>query len=190
MGPRGSLDMLCYLGWTSDRFLRLGLLLDVRGRDKVRAVRGPGGLAICRRLLRCGERRSIDCLRNLRGWKFEKGALVNDPEDVSSAQTKFEFGDGELRVRFETKTLDSCSFRVRQSEFGACGVFFDGVASKGLDGRPHELIFTCKGGQVSAMMDGKAIPLYDNKPVRSGCFQFNGTAGTLRVTGLAYRELR
>jgi serine/threonine protein kinase len=132
--------------------------------------------------------RSLDCLRTPKGWKFEKGAIVNEPDDGNSAQTKFEFENGDLRIRFEAKGLDSCTFRVRQSENGACSVFFDGVAARALDGKPHELILSCKGPQVTAALDGKALTFSEIKPVRSGCLQFNGTTGTLRVTSIEYRS--
>jgi hypothetical protein len=40
---------------------------------------------------------------------------------------------------------------------------------------------------VSASLNGKAIPLYENKSTRSGCVQFNANTGTLRVTSIEFR---
>ena len=56
-----------------------------------------------------------------------------------------------------------------------------------MDSRPHELILVCRGAQVTASLDGKAIPLYENTSARSGCIQFNPTVGTLRVFSVEYR---
>jgi hypothetical protein len=131
--------------------------------------------------------RSIDCLRKPEGWKFERGALTYDGTLVNSAQTKFEFDNGDLRIRFEGKGWDSLSFRVRQSERGACGIFFDGVGVRALEGKPHELIFVCRGEQVTATLDGKPIALTETQPVKNGCLQFNATNGQFRVTGIDYR---
>ena len=133
--------------------------------------------------------RSTDCLRNPMGWKFERGALVNDPTPgvLNSAQTRFEFENGDLRLRFEGRGWDSLSFRIRQSEKGSMGVFFDGVAVRPLEGRPHELLFTCRGETVTASLDGKPIALTDAQPMKSGCLQFNTTNGLLRVLSIDYR---
>ncbi len=131
--------------------------------------------------------RSIDCLRNSSGWKFEKGAITYDGNAVNSAQTKFEFENGDLRIRFEGKGWDSLSFRVRQSGRGATGIFFDGVGVRALEGRPHELIFVCRGEQVTATLDGKPIALTETQPVKQGCLQFNASGGQFRITGLDYR---
>jgi serine/threonine-protein kinase len=131
--------------------------------------------------------RTTDCLRNTTGWKFDKGALVNVPEEVNSAQTKLDFENGDLRIRFETKALDAITFRVRQSERGACTFFMDGTQARGLDGKPHEIVFSCRGDKVGATLDGKPLTLTDGTPARSGCLQFNGTTGMLRVTSIEFR---
>ncbi|HVR84507.1 MAG TPA: protein kinase [Planctomycetota bacterium] len=133
--------------------------------------------------------RSTDCLRNPLGWKVDRGSLVNDPSAgvANSAQTRFEFENGDLRLRFEGRGWDGLLFRVRQSEKGSMGVLFDGVATKALEGRPHELLFICRGETVTATLDGRAVPLTDSPPVKSGCLQFNATGGTLRLLSIEYR---
>jgi len=128
-----------------------------------------------------------DCLRNLTGWKVERGALVSDGSGLNSAQTKFEFENGDLRIRFEGKGWDSVSFRVRQSDRGASGLFFDGVAVRSLEGRPHELIFYCRGETVTATLDGRPIPLTESQSSKTGCLQFNATNSQLRVLAIEYR---
>jgi hypothetical protein len=131
--------------------------------------------------------KTADCIRNQTGWTVERGALVSDGSGLNSGQTKFEFENGDLRIRFEGKGWDSVSFRVRQSEKGSSGLFFDGVAVRPLEGRPHELIFSCRGETVTATLDGKPTPLTETQPVKSGCLQFNATKGQLRVLAIEFR---
>ena len=76
---------------------------------------------------------------------------------------------------------------MRQGDWGACGVFFDGSQLKIMDAKVHELVFVCRGPQVTASLNGKAIPLYDNTSTRSVCLQFNATSGSLRITAIDYR---
>jgi serine/threonine-protein kinase len=131
--------------------------------------------------------RSLDFLRNASGWKLDKGALVNDPSVNSAAQTQFEFENGELRFRFEVKGSDALTFRVRQNDNGACGVLFDGAQLRALEGKPHELVITCRGTQVAATLDGKPHPLSESKAQWRGCLQFNSTNGSLRISSIDYR---
>jgi serine/threonine-protein kinase len=131
--------------------------------------------------------RSTDFLRSPLGWKLDHNTLVSDGTGLNSAQSRFEFENGDLRIRFEENGCDSISFRVRQSEKGANGVFFDGAASRPLEGRPHELIFTCRGEFVAATLDGRPMSLHDTQPSRSGCLQFNAAGGSLRVLSVEYR---
>ena len=131
--------------------------------------------------------RSLDFLRNSRGWKIDKGAIVNDGTGLNAAQTSFEFENGELRIRFEPRGVDSCMFRVRQGDLGSCGILFDGTQLRQLDAKLHEIVFLCRGNQVTGTLDGKALTLSENKAVRSGCIQFNATNGTLRVLSIEYR---
>jgi serine/threonine protein kinase/Leucine-rich repeat (LRR) protein len=133
--------------------------------------------------------RTTDCLRNPLGWKAERGSLVNDPSAgvANPAQTRFEFENGDLRIHFEGEGWDSLSFRVRQGEKGASGIFFDGAACRTLTGRPHELTFSCRGDAVAATLDGKSCPLTENQPVKFGCLQFNAGGGSLRILSVEYR---
>jgi serine/threonine-protein kinase len=130
--------------------------------------------------------RTTDCLRNTLGWKVDRGTLVNDSTGLNSAQTRFEFENGDLKVRFEGKGGESLFFRVRQNEKGATGVFFDAVACRALEGRPHEILFSCRGDAVTVSLDGKPVAPTETQPSRSGCLQFN-TTGALRVFSIEYR---
>jgi serine/threonine protein kinase len=133
--------------------------------------------------------RTLDCLRKASGWKIDKGMIASDSSEQNAAQTNFEFDNGDLRIRFEVRGVDSCAFRARQSDAGACSLFFDGVQSRQLEGKPHELVFSCRGIQVTATLDGKALALTEVKPVRSGCLQFNATSGILRIAAIDFRAV-
>jgi len=132
--------------------------------------------------------RTTDCLRLRDGWKVDRNALQNDPTVVNSAQTTFEFENGDLRIRFECRGVDALSFRVRQNAQGASGIFFDGASVRGLEGKPHELLFSCRGDLVTATLDGRPMTLTETTGARSGCLQFNATNGLLRVTSVEYRS--
>jgi Leucine-rich repeat (LRR) protein len=131
--------------------------------------------------------RSTDCLRRGDGWKVVRGAIQNDPTVVNSAQTSFEFENGDLRIRFECRGVDALSFRARQNPQGASGLFFDGATVRSLEGKPHELLFTCRGDTVTVTLDGKPMPLTESTAARNGCLQFNATNGVLRVTSIDFR---
>jgi hypothetical protein len=133
------------------------------------------------------DNRTLECIRRADGWKVEKGAIVNSGETFNAAQTTQEFENGDLRLRFEVRSADSCMFRFRQSDSGAWGMMFDGAQCRALDGKVHELLFTARGPTVTATLDGKPWPLYESKPARSGCLQFNTTGGTLRVLSIEFR---
>lgn len=132
--------------------------------------------------------RSADCLRDTESWRFEDGALVNVPGARDAAQTRHEFGDGELRIRFEPLGLDGLFFKARQSAEGGYSLFFDKALLKSLEGRVHEAVFTCRGDQVTATLDGRPMPLGEVKRTRSGCLQFMVQGKSLRITAIDVRD--
>jgi len=131
--------------------------------------------------------RTTDCLRPNRGWKVERGAMINDPEEISAAQTLQEIENGEVRIRFEGKDLVSLYFAVRQSDRGGYSILFDRSQFKPMEGRTHELVFVCQGDKVSAFVDGKPTTFNKVEPTKRGCLQFNATGGSLRVLSIEYR---
>jgi hypothetical protein len=113
--------------------------------------------------------------------------MINDPEQISAAQTVQDIENGEVRIRFEGKDLNSLYFAVRQSDRGGYSLLYDRSLFKPLEGRPHELLFVCQGERVTAFLDGKPATLTKVEPTRRGCLQFNATGGSLRVLSIEFR---
>ncbi|HEV3029900.1 MAG TPA: hypothetical protein VG457_20140 [Planctomycetota bacterium] len=122
------------------------------------------------------------------GWKIEDGKLLGVTGINDAAQTRENFTDGQVRVRFEGQDLERLWFKLRQG--GAAGVGYainmDGDL-KFLDGKPHELIFTARGDKVTATLDGKQTPVLVEGPATSGCLQFNGTGKRLAILSIDFR---
>ncbi len=124
---------------------------------------------------------------NAPGWKVEDGKLVGTGVN-DAAQTKETFADGEIRIRFEGTEYAKLWFKFRQGG-DASGGFHIGLESdlKSLEGKPHELVITGRGDKVSAMLDGKTVPVVMEGPATRGCLQFNGTGKTFAVLSLDFR---
>ena len=124
----------------------------------------------------------------LDGWKLDDGAMVNLPGTKNATKPRMQFEDGEVRVRFETTGGTFMHFTIRQSDGGGYGVNFDRTNLPQMSGKKHELIFTLRGDEVSAVVDGAPVPVQVNgKPAR-GQLQYSITDGTLRVNSIEYRE--
>jgi Leucine-rich repeat (LRR) protein len=133
--------------------------------------------------------RSLDFLRRSVGWKVDKGALVNTPEDVDAGQTVQEYENGEFRIRFEVLDLTSVFFTVRQSDRGGYSVLLDRTTLKSMEGRPHEVILTCQGERVTATLNGKPLTFSKSQPAQKGCLQFNGIGRQFRISSMEFRPL-
>jgi hypothetical protein len=162
-----------------------GWLDDVRvydralSEDEVREISGPAGAERPWRALFDGKTLEVLNPQSHLGWKVESGAIVKSGNDA--AQSAEEFGDGEIRFRFEGTGLNSCYFKVRQGGEGGMAVAFDANTSLTLAGRPHDLVFTLSGDRVSATLDGSPVAVVvEGKPQR-GKLQFNATGSQLRV---------
>jgi len=130
---------------------------------------------------------TTSCLRgNSTGWKVENGALAYIPGTNDAAQTREDFGEGELRIRFEVKDAERLWFLFRQGSGGGYSISFDN-ATKPLEGKPHDLIFVAKGEQVTATLDGKPIPVNFQGAASSGCLQFNAAGKMCRILSLDVR---
>jgi hypothetical protein len=121
-------------------------------------------------------------------WRVENGALVHDNEVDNAAITQEDFGDGELRFRFEVKGVLFLWFRFRVSGKGSYYVEFRKEDLKALEGAEHELIFACRKDTASATLDGKPVPMKaDGLPSPPGKVQFNTVGGALRIKAMDVR---
>ncbi len=135
--------------------------------------------------------KSVDCLvgscRN--DWRVENGAIVKVPGTDNAAQSGEDFGDAEIRVRFETKADASFAFRVRQGAEGVLGVVLERAQLAEGEGRPRELLFTCRGDSVTAALDGKPVSVdRQGNPLR-GRLQFHVRQGEVRILAIDARDL-
>jgi len=168
-----------------------GWLDDVRvydralSEDEVREISGPAGAERPWRALFDGRTLGVLNPQSHGNWKVEGGAIVKSGSDA--AQSAEEFGDGEIRIRFEGTGLDSCYFKVRQGGEGGVGVVFNTNSFLPLAGSPHDLVFTLSGERVAATLDGSPVAVVaEGKPLR-GRLQFNATGSTLRVLKIDVR---
>jgi hypothetical protein len=133
--------------------------------------------------------RTLDCLTmgGQGAWRIENGAICNVPGQDSAAQSAGDFGDGEMRFRFESTTADFLNFCVRQGGAGQASVELS--KNPGLAGKTHELVFRCRGTDISATLDAQSLRVsVSGRPVK-GRFQFNIVGGRLQVLGIDFREL-
>jgi hypothetical protein len=123
-------------------------------------------------------------------WPVKDGALTNVPGRDNAAQTTAEFGDGEVRVRFESRGNSVCWFLIRQHAVSGYTVDCKQLGDAMNQGE-HELVFTCRGPSVTATLDGKPAVVYPNGSPLKGMLQFNCSVdGTLKVKSIEYRDLK
>jgi hypothetical protein len=137
--------------------------------------------------------KALTCLKSAchDAWRVEGQAIAPIPGTDNAAQTAEDFGDGELRVKFEvTESTDSLMFNVRQGPAGQYGFHFTTSELKPLIGAPHELLFRCQGASVSATLDGRSLSLSQTGNSLSGCLQFNSKGSGFRIRALDWREPR
>jgi hypothetical protein len=120
-------------------------------------------------------------------WEVQGGALVRLEDNA--AQTVREFGDGEVRIRFEASGMDILWFVMRQAGAEGFKVSWNTTAFQPLDGQRCDLIFICRGETVTAALNGQPLPVTANGRPRQGLLQFNGRARVLRILSIDWREL-
>jgi hypothetical protein len=137
-----------------------------------------------------GQTNDCICIDARNDWPVKDGAITNLPGKDNAAQTKEEFGDGEVRVRFESRGNSVLWFNMRQQ--GAMGYAVDLKPYPELQNqKEHELLFTMRGPSVIATVDGKPIPVTANGTPSRGLLQFNCSVdGSLRIKSMDYRELK
>jgi serine/threonine-protein kinase len=126
-------------------------------------------------------------------WRIENGALVHDPAvpGRNAMQTTTSFGDAEIRIRFDVlQDLDNIWFAMRQGVGGSYVASWYREDLTALRGRPHELIFVCRGETVAAFLDGKSVPMEVQGRPREGPLQFDASGPGLRIFSIDHRAVR
>ena len=122
-------------------------------------------------------------------WIVEDGALIPTKGD-QAAQTNTDFGDGQFRFRFTIQNGSNLYFAVHQSGGGQTRVGFNKPDLDLLPAGIHEVLFTCRGTDVSATLDGNPVKvLIEGKPHPRGRIQFNAAGSNFRLLSLDMRDL-
>ncbi len=185
----------CELGGGSSRYGSYdGLLDDVRIYDRALSEEEVRALALTveRPWRAVFDGKTNACLRAgcRSGWPVERGGLTRTGPS-NAAQTVEEFEDGEVRVRFEVEGPESLAFYIRQGDGGKHCVKLDSSSSiEALAGKPHEIVFACKGDSVAAALDGNPLTLLREGNPRRGCLQFNGAGRVIRVLSIDFRPAK
>lgn len=124
-------------------------------------------------------------------WLVQDGALVRDvTKSDQAAQTNTDFADGQFRFRFTVQNGTHLYFAVRQAGGGQTRVAFNKPELDALPAGIHELLFTCRGADVSATLDGNPVKvLFEGKALPRGRVQFNVTNGDFRLLAFDMRDL-
>jgi hypothetical protein len=129
-----------------------------------------------------------ECLKK---WRVVDGAITRDPSmPDGAAQSREDYGDGEFRFRFTFHRISNCFFAVRQAAGGQVRVLLARNVTDGMSAGPHEVIFTCRGSDVSATLNGAPTPVEVLGTVLPrGRIQFNFSNGSYRLLSLEMRDL-
>jgi hypothetical protein len=123
-------------------------------------------------------------------WRVVNGALAWNPAATQrdAMRTTKSFGDGEVRIRFDVlQEPEWFYFAIRQAADGDYKVSWPLDQARELKGRPHELVFVCRGEAVSASLDGRSVPLVPEGRPREGSLQFGSSGPGLRILAIDYR---
>jgi hypothetical protein len=121
-------------------------------------------------------------------WRVEDGYLIHDNSVDNAAITRENFGDGDIRVRFEVRGASRVSFRFRLDGKGHCYIELVGTTLASLGEGEHELLLSSRDDTASAALDGKALPLAKVGQSRAGMIQFNSIGGSLRIKSMEFRK--
>jgi hypothetical protein len=128
--------------------------------------------------------------RTIPDWKVEDGALVHahGQADQESGQSREHFADGEVRYRFfQRGEVNALTFAVREN---SRRVVFNRPAVIAMGEGEHEIVFSCRGNEVSATLDGKPISVEAKNPILpKGRLQWNARDGVFRVLSIEFRAL-
>ncbi|MBV8878837.1 MAG: hypothetical protein JO332_02625 [Planctomycetaceae bacterium] len=125
-------------------------------------------------------------------WAVEDGALIHarGQNDRQAGQSREEFGDGEFRFRVSIRgAMSNWSINVRQQD-GCCRLAYFKEAIGAMPEGEHEVIFTCRGSQVTATLDGRPQKVeVQHQVFPRGRLQWNSRDGEFRLLSVEYRPL-
>jgi len=109
-------------------------------------------------------------------WALDKGTLTSSGNDCTLL-TKEDVEDGEFRIRFRSDSLGFLSLAVRHAGEKGFSIVPDPSLINASKGKLHEVLFTCKEDHVTALFDGKEVPLKFKNGPRKGPIQIHGMGG-------------
>ncbi len=128
--------------------------------------------------------------RDTAGWKLDQGVLVNTNPHPGAMQTERVFDDGEVRIRFEAHDVSYLGFNLRLTETAGYSVEWDRKGVNQMAGAEHALVFSCRGDEVTASLDGVPVPVIVRSRNRRGTLHFSCIGGELRLKAIDFREPR
>jgi len=120
-------------------------------------------------------------------WREENGALASSAG--GSFQSKRDMEDGELRIRFETQNVTWAEFALRQGEQPGYSVGLSKGRLDALGGKPGEVVFTARGEQVSATLNGQPLEVDPGGKMKRGKVHVYNANGAMKILSLEFREL-
>jgi hypothetical protein len=121
-------------------------------------------------------------------FRMENGVLVKFGAADDAARSDREFGDVEIRIRFEHTASGFLFFAVRQGAEGSYSVGWGRGSLEKMAGKEHEIVFVCKGDSVTGTLDGQPLELDRRGQPKSGALQFNILEAALRIKSIETRE--
>ena len=111
-------------------------------------------------------------------WVLEKETLTSTGKECT-LQTREQFEDGEFRIRFRADAVPFASIAVRHSAEKGYSVVPESPPAGAPRGkvRDHEIVFSCKEDQVTALLDGQPVPLKFKNGPRRGPIQIHVMGG-------------
>jgi hypothetical protein len=121
------------------------------------------------------------------GWKVEGGALVPLATAASAIKSREEFGDVDLRFRFEFAESSYLVFWGRQGPAGALGVEWDRSRLEALRGAPHEILLRLRGETATVTLDGLPASGSSRGRILKGPIQIVVVGKGYRITAVDVR---
>jgi hypothetical protein len=120
-------------------------------------------------------------------WRVEDGSLVPAPGGGLPGETREAFAEGEVRIRFEVQGLEGLFFKFLQGPDGFYRISFDEAQLRTLEGKPRDLMFSCRRDAVTAELDGRTVALAKTGQPVKGTLQFGAAGKRLRILAIEQR---